>query len=228
MSLPTITAPTFTVDVKSLNKTIKMRPFLVKEEKILLLASETDDVAEIANVMRQVISACCLDELDVDALPYFDLQNIFIRLREQSIGSITDFTLICGQCSHRTPTQLDLNQIQIKETDGHTNKIDIDQGIGVIMKYPRMESLVNEKKPIYDLVVESIDKIYNDEEIFDVKEYTTDELKSFVDNLSNAHFAKIVEFFETAPKVQHLIEYKCANCETENVVLVDGVQNFFG
>lgn len=228
MTLPTISTPIFEIDVKSLNKKVKFRPFLVREEKILILAGETEEVADMVNAMRQVIKSCAKEDLDVESLPYFDLQNIFIRLREQSIGSVTDFVLICGECSHRTNTQLDLNQIQITEKEGHNNNIKLDDNVGVIMKYPRLDSMVQTEKPVYDLVVECIEKIYTDEEIFNASEYSADELNAFVDSLSNKQFEKIVEFFETAPKIQHVIEYNCANCGTKNYVVVDGVQNFFG
>lgn len=228
MTLPTITTPTFDIEVKSLKKNVKFRPFLVKEEKILILAGETEEVTEMINAMREVIRSCAKEELDVDSLPYFDIQNIFIRLREQSIGEVTDFMLICGECGHRTATQLDLSQIQITEHDGHTNSISLTDEIGVVMKYPKLDAMVDYKKPAYDLVAESIDKIHTKDEIFEVSEYSSEEISSFIDSLSNKQFEKLVNFFETAPKIEHVIDYTCGKCETKNFVVVDGIQNFFG
>jgi hypothetical protein len=228
MALPTLSVPTFDVEVYSTKEKIKMRPFLVKEEKILILAAESNQRNDMIRAMQQVITSCSDQKIDAEKLPFFDLQNIFIKLRAQSIGKESEFNLICGECGHKTPTSLDLEQIELRVTPNHTNKIMLTDEIGVIMKYPTSDVLIDEDKPIFDLVVSCIDKVFTAEEVHDAADQSYEEICSFIDGLTTEQFDKIVEFFETAPKILHNIEYTCPKCQTENTVVVDGVENFFG
>ena len=228
MALPTLSVPTFDVDVYSTKQKVRMRPFLVKEEKILILAAESNQRSDMIRAMQQVVNSCSDDIIESEKLPFFDLQNIFIKLRSQSIGKDSEFNLICGECGHKTPTTLDLDEIKLQVSDNHTNKIMIDNEIGVVMKYPTAEVLTNDDMPMFDLVVSCIDKIFTSDEIHDAQEEGYDEVAKFIDGLTNDQFEKIVEFFTTAPKIFHNIEYICSKCQTENTVVVDGVENFFG
>jgi hypothetical protein len=228
MALPTISVPTFDVEVYSTKQKVSMRPFLVREEKILILAAESNQRADMIRSMQQVINSCSDGKIDAENLPFFDIQNIFIRLRSQSIGRDSEFNLICGECGHKTPTILDLDQIELQITPDHKNKIMITDDIGVIMKYPTAEVLVDDDLPIFDLVVSCIDKIFTQDEIHDAKDQTTEEIVEFIEGLTSEQFEKIVEFFITSPKIFHNIEYTCVKCETENTVVVEGVENFFG
>lgn len=228
MALPTISVPTFDVEIYSTKQRVKMRPFLVKEEKILILAAESDQRADMIRAMQQVINSCSENKIEAEKLPFFDLQNIFIKLRSQSIGKDSEFNLICGECGHKTPTTLDLESIDLKTSPTHTNKIMITDDIGVLMKYPTAEVLVDENMPVFDLVVSCVDKVFTKEEVHEASEQTQQEIENFIDGLTSDQFEKIVEFFQTAPKISHLIEYSCPNCQTDNTVVVDGVENFFG
>lgn len=228
MALPTISVPTFDVDVYSTKQKVSMRPFLVREEKILILAAESNQRADMIRSMQQVINSCSDGKIDAEKLPFFDIQNIFIRLRSQSIGRDSEFNLICGECGHKTPTILDLDQIELQITPDHKNKIMITDDIGVIMKYPTAEVLVDDDLPVFDLVVSCIDKVFTQDEIHDAKDQTTEEIAEFIEGLTTEQFDKIVEFFITSPKIFHNIEYTCSKCETENTVVVEGVENFFG
>ena len=228
MALPTISVQTFDVEVYSKKQKVSMRPFLVREEKILILAAESNQRADMIRSMQQVINSCSDGKIDAENLPFFDIQNIFIRLRSQSIGRDSEFNLICGECGHKTPTILDLDQIELQITPDHKNKIMITDDIGVIMKYPTAEVLVDDDLPIFDLVVSCIDKIFTQDEIHDAKDQTTEEIVEFIEGLTSEQFEKIVEFFITSPKIFHNIEYTCVKCETENTVVVEGVENFFG
>lgn len=227
MSLPVLSTPKFDVKVISLNKNVKFRPFLVKEEKILILAAESEEPVEMLNAMQNIVTSCSDGEVDGGSLPFFDLQNIFIKLRGESIGGETEFNLICGECSHRTPTTLDLKTIQLKIDESHTNKIQITDDIGIIMKYPDASLLVDKNIKTYDIVLKCIDKIYTKEEIFDASEESPEELARFVDSLTTEQFEKVANFFATMPKIEHIIEYKCPNCSAENVVIMDGIESFF-
>lgn len=228
MALPTISVPTFDVEIFSTKQKVKMRPFLVKEEKILILAAESNQRTDMIRAMQQVISLCSEGKVDAETLPFFDLQNIFIRLRSQSIGSLTEFNLICGECGHKTPTTLDLETINLKTNENHSNKVMLTDSVGLIMKYPTADILANEDLPMFDLVVSCIDKVFDADEVHDASDHTKEELENYIDKLTNEQFEKIVEFFTTAPRISHLIEYACPNCQTDNTVVVDGVENFFG
>ncbi len=228
MALPTLSVPTFDVEVYSTKEKVRMRPFLVKEEKILILAAESEQRSDMIRAMQQVVASCSDGKIEAEKLPFFDLQNIFIKLRSQSIGSESEFNLICGECGHKTPTSLDLEQIKLQTHPDHTNKIMIDNEIGVLMKYPTAEILTDDDQPVFDLVVSCIDKIFTKEEVHNAAEEGYDEVAKFVDSLTTEQFDKIVQFFLTAPKIFHNIEYTCSKCQTENTVVVDGVENFFG
>lgn len=228
MALPILSVPTFDVDVFSTKEKVKMRPFLVKEEKILILAAESEQRSDMIRAMQQVVYSCSDGKLDAEKLPFFDLQNIFIRLRSQSIGKDSEFNLICGECGHKTPTTLDLDDIQLRTNPEHSNKIMIDSDIGVVMKYPTAEVLTNDDMPMFDLVVSCVDKIFTKEEVHNASEEGREEVAKFIDGLTNDQFERIVEFFLTAPKIFHNIDYVCSKCQTENSIVVDGVENFFG
>lgn len=228
MALPTLSVPTFDVDVYSTKEKVRMRPFLVKEEKILILAAESEQRSDMIRAMQQVVSSCSDGKIDAEKLPFFDLQNIFIKLRSQSIGKDSEFNLICGECGHKTPMILDLETIELKTHPDHKNKIMITDEIGVLMKYPTAEILSNEDLPMFDLVVSCVDKIFTRDEVHDAEEEGSEEVANFIDGLTSEQFEKIVEFFLTAPKIFHSIDYTCPKCQTENNVTVDGVENFFG
>lgn len=228
MALPTLSVPTFDVEVYSTKEKVRMRPFLVKEEKILILAAESSQRSDMIRAMQQVVTSCSDGKIDAEKLPFFDLQNIFIKLRAQSIGKDSEFNLICGECGHKTPMTLDLESIELKTHADHKNKVMITDDIGVLMRYPTAEVLSDEDLPMFDLVVSCIDKIFTRDEVHDAAEEGKEEVATFIDGLTTEQFEKIVEFFTTCPRISHIIEYTCSKCNTDNTVVVDGVENFFG
>lgn len=227
MPLPTMTTPTFRVKLHSLSNEIEFRPFLVKEEKILILAQESNEPKEMIKAMQDIVTSCSNGNVQGRDLPFFDLQYAFIQLRSQSIGSVTDFVLICGECGHKTETTLDLNSLTIDFPENHTNKIMLSDAVGVFMKYPKAEILVDDETPAFDLVVACIDKIFDQDEIYNAEDEGPEEVEKFINSLSTQQFEKIVEFFQTSPRLEKTIDYTCVKCETENTVLIDGVENFF-
>jgi len=227
MPLPVMNTPTFNVKIHSLNKEVEFRPFLVKEEKILILAQESNEPKEMIKAMQDIVTSCSNGAVDGRDLPFFDLQYAFIQLRSQSIGNITDFILICGECGHKTETTLDLNALTIDFPENHTNKIMLSDTVGVTMKYPKAEILVDDETPAFDLVVSCVDKIFDQDEIYDAAEEGKEEVENFINSLSTQQFEKIVEFFQTSPRLEKTIDYTCVSCGTENTVLIDGVENFF-
>lgn len=227
MPLPTMTTPTFRVKLHSLSSEIEFRPFLVKEEKILILAQESNEPKEMIKAMQDIVTSCSDGKVQGRDLPFFDLQYAFIQLRSQSIGNVTDFVLICGECGHKTETTLDLNSLTIDFPENHTNKIMLSDAVGVIMKYPKAEILVDDETPAFDLVVACVDKIFDQDEIYNAEDEGQEEVEKFINSLSTQQFEKIVEFFQTSPRLEKTIDYTCVKCETENTVLIDGVENFF-
>lgn len=227
MPLPVMNTPTFKVNIHSLNKDIEFRPFLVKEEKILILAQESNEPKEMIKAMQDIVTSCSGGAVDGRELPFFDLQYAFIQLRSQSIGNITDFILICGECGHKTETTLDLNSLTIDFPENHSNKVMLSDTVGVTMKYPKAEILVDDETPAFDLVVACVDKIFDQDEIYDAEDEGKEEVEKFINSLSTQQFEKIVEFFQTSPRLEKTIDYTCVKCGTENTVLIDGVENFF-
>jgi len=224
--LPVMETPTFYVEMIGTKEKFKFRPFLVKEEKLLIMASESEDQNEMLNAMQEIVSVCSFGKLNGNELPFFELQNIFIRLRSESIGQITEFNLVCGECGHKTPAELDLTTIKPTLTEGHTNKIDVGNGLGVIMRYPNAFDM-NGDATTYDLVVSCVDSVYTTDEVFTTKDLQRKEVEEFIDNLTSEQFKKITKFFLSMPKIEHKIEYDCPSCSTHNVVFLDGVESFF-
>jgi hypothetical protein len=228
MTLPTLSVPTFDVEVYSTKQTVRMRPFLVKEEKILILAAESNSKADMIRAMQQVITSCADNQIDAEKLPFFDLQNIFIKLRAQSIGNESEFNLICGECGHKTPTILKLDQIELQTNEEHTQKILLADDIGVIMKYPTADILTQEDMPVFDMVAMCVDKIFTQNEVHSAEEEGHEAVCNFLDGLTSEQFDMIAQFFVTSPKIYHRMDYICSKCETDNSVVIDGVENFFG
>lgn len=226
--IPVLDTPTFEVEVYSTKQKVEMRPFLVKEEKILIMAQESGKKEDMLKAMQDIVSACSKGSLNGKELPFFDLQNIFLRLRSQSIGGTSEFNLICGECQHRTPFELNLDSIELVTTDNHTNKIQLTDEVGVIMRYPTAEELVNDELKVFDIVVSCIDAIYTKEDVHSTKDESKEDVSNWVEQLTAEQFEKISKFFETSPRLEKIIEYKCPKCETENVVVMDGLESFFG
>jgi hypothetical protein len=228
MALPTLNTPTFKVPVYSQNKKeYDFRPFLVREEKILLMAQESGNPNEMIESMQNAITSCSDGKVDGHKLPFFDLQNIFIQLRINSIGAVTDFELICGECSNHTPIKLDLKELQLKFAEDHSNKVALTPEVGVIMNYPTAKILTDTTTPAFDIVVDCVDKIYSGDEVYDAKEEGREEVVKFIESLTKEQFDMIIKFFETTPRIEKVVEYTCGKCNTDNVVLIDGIENFF-
>lgn len=224
--LPTLNTPTFFIEMIGNKEKVKFRPFLVKEEKLLILASESEDKQEMLNVMQEIVSVCSFGKVDGRELPIFELQNIFIKLRSQSIGQISEFNLVCGECGHKTPSGLDLESIKPTVHENHSNKIQLTPELGVIMRYPTAND-IREDMSTFDLVVNCIDTVFTKDEVFSTKDIVRQEVEQFVDGLTSEQFKNIAEFFITMPRIEHRIEYSCPSCETNNIVILDGIESFF-
>lgn len=243
MALPKIAAPIFELNLPSTGQAVKYRPFLVKEQKILLLALESEDQKSITTAIKQIINNCAIDPVDVDKLPTFDLEYFFVRLRAKSINERVDLRMshpafknkLGEECSHQTNVSFDLMELEVSKTPNHTDTILLDDvnGIGIKLKYPTMEidaSLTGDETQM-DLatisVINAIDYIYDKENVYKKEDHTKQELLDFIDNLSQEQFTKLASFFETMPKLKHMIKWKCGKCGQEDESELEGMSNFF-
>ena len=233
MPLPTIEVPNYIIDIVSVPESITYRPFLVKEEKILLTALTGEDETEIINAIKQIISNCIVNpQLNIDMLPIFDIENLFINLRSKSVGAESTITYPCNECEENNQFEINLDDIQLNTNKNHTYHIDlIEDVIGVTMKYPSVDVLstedTSEVAQVYDLVSNCIDVVYTQEEEFKMEDYTAQERTDFFESLTQAHFLKIQEFFDTMPYVYYDLKYECEHCKYKEKIELRGIQNFF-
>jgi len=246
MALPKLNSPIHELTLPSTGKEVKYRPFLVKEQKLLLMALESKEQKEMMRAMKQIINNCAIDKIDVDQLPMFDLEYFFIKLRAKSVGEIIELQLThpnntnsdIRECSHVTKFKLNLMEVEVQKDADHTNKILIDEDamIGVCLKYPTMAladkmQLVTQKSQIesvLDLVAESIEYIYDKDNVYPAKDTSKKELLDFVNDLSQDQFRKLTDFFGNMPKLKHNLKWTCSECGCEDSVEVEGMANFFG
>ena len=246
MGLPTIAVPEYTLTIPSTGKEIKYRPFLVKEEKILLIALESEDDAEVINAIKNIIQSCIFGDYDVSSMPTFDLEYIFLQLRAKSKGEVIDLKYECPKCKIEIEVHVNTNDVQIQLTKGHTNKIELTEELGVIMKYPTIElqsavaQFADEKRQIegiFQMISSSIEMIYDKENTYPVKDHTEEEINTFLESLTDEHFQKISTFFDTMPKLEHKIQVNCTNkvgkgknkskCGYKEEQTLSGLQSFF-
>jgi T4 bacteriophage base plate protein len=243
MPLPKISTPLFELNLPSSGKSIKYRPFLVKEQKILLLAMEGDDAKAINNAIKQIITNCSTDEIDVDKLPTFDLEYVFTKLRAKSIGENVDLKMRHPnsknkkgeECTGETLVKVDLMTLEVSKGDGHTDTIVLDEetGIGVKMRYPTLTNDMQFSGDETELelaamsIGNAIEYVFDKENVYKREDQTLDEINEFIDNLSQAQFEKLAKFFSTMPKLKQTIKWKCTKCKQDEEVTVEGMTNFF-
>jgi hypothetical protein len=236
MALPKLATPTFALEIPSNGKRVRFRPFVVKEEKALLMAAQSDDPNDMIDAVKDVISSCVTDtEIDVDKLPYFDLEYIFLNIRAKSIGEIVklEYRHTGGKnyqgivCEAVTPIEINLEQVKVEKTENHTNKIKIDDIMGIVMRYPTFNDvkLVSTGSDEMEMLAKCVVSVYDNENVYD-----PDNLQDsidFIESLNNTQFAKIMEFIETMPKLKHTFKYNCKGCGQEDTVTLEGLSDFF-
>ena len=237
MALPIVDLPTHELEIPSNKKKIKFRPFLVKEEKVLLLALESDDEKNIRNAVLNLLKGCISSRVKIDNLATFDLEYIFLNIRAVSVGEVVDINVTC-QDDEKTQVkyQLNLTDVQVNFPEGHSNKIMLTDTTGVIMRYPSFNRFVDNQfankelteETVIEVIGESIDQIFQGEEVFDDSTTTPKEFVEFVESLTNEQLVKLQEFFQTSPRLEHT--FKVTNPETgvESDYTLAGLQAFFG
>ena len=237
MPLPKITTSEHELVLPSNGKTVKYRPFLVKEEKILILALEGANQKEITNAVKQVIKACVITRgIKIEQLPAFDIEYLFLNIRAKSVGESIDLLVTCGDDGKtEVAVNVPINDIQVVKSEEHSTDIEIGGGYIVKMKYPSLNQFIETNftedtdtvEQSFSIISSCIDMVYNDEEMFTASECTKKELKEWVESLTSAQFAKIEKFFETMPKLQHTLKVVNPNTKKENTVVLEGLTDFF-
>jgi hypothetical protein len=242
--LPKIDVPVYECVLPSNKKKVKFRPFLVKEQKLLLMASESVEVKDVIDSIKQVVKNCLLDEVDVDALPVFDLEFLFLNLRARSVSEVVKVKYKCNnivgqkedgddkRCDNIVDIEVNVLEINPEFGEGHSNKIELTDKLGIQFKYPTFEMIESmagkeENEVIFDLIIKCIDYIYDDEQIYYSKDVTEDEIIDFIDSLTQEHLENIKEFFDTMPKVKKSVSFDCSKCGHHEDIDIEGVQNFF-
>ena len=237
MALPKMNAPLYNVTIPSLKKEVKFRPFLVKEEKALLLAQQSEDSKVMVNTLKSVIESCIVDQVDVDKLAIFDYEYLFTQIRAKSVGEEVDLYFLCDTCDDpkaKAHVTIDISKFAIEFPEGHDTKIELFDDVGVIMKNPGIETLDKLSKikegdidSIFDVVAECIETIYTTEEAYNVKDQTKQEVIEFLENLTQEQFKKVESFFLTMPKLRQKVEYDCPVCQKHHVKTMEGLESFF-
>jgi hypothetical protein len=232
MALPKLSYPTFEVTIPSTNKTIKMRPFLVREEKILLVAQQTEEPKEVVNAIKQVIVNCSIDQFNVEDLTTFDLEFLFIKLRARSVNSVIKLRYRDNEDNQSYDVECDLDQVEIVRTEGHTNIIQINDNMTMVMKYPRAELMqtldpsMNESEIFFELLSSCIEEVIENGTHHDARNSTKEEVEEFIASLDVNTFQKIQEFFQTMPKIKHELKYT-NSLGHERTVVLDNINDFF-
>jgi hypothetical protein len=231
MALPKLEVQTYNTKLPSTGQTVIYRPFLVKEHKILLTLLDSDN-EEIARVVKNLVDACTFNKLDIEKLASFDIEFLFLLLRARSIGENMDLILTCKNCEHKNEVTVNLLNAKIEKTEGHSNIIKITDNISIVMKYPKIDDSFRyfqntNTDEIFDFVLSSIETIINDDETYDTKEQTKEELTEFVNSMSKEQFDRLENFFVSMPKLTQEVVKVCSNCNYENKILLEGLENFF-
>ena len=237
MALPKIDVPIYELTVPSTDEKIKYRPFLVKEEKLLLIAMESGENSDILRAVKDIVDACTFNKMKIGNMPMFDVEYIFLQIRAKAVGEVSTLRILCrDDMKTYAKVEVDLNEIEVRVTDAHTNKIELSDEMGVIMKYPTVDSFVENKiddispANMLDVIITCIDKIYDKkgEEVYDAKDSTKQELIDFVEQMNTTQFADVQKFFDTMPSLTHEITVKNPKTKKESKVTLSGLNDFFG
>ena len=239
MPLPKIATPTYSMVLPSLEKEINYRPFLVKEEKLLVLALESEDTKQITTAIKAVLKSCVLTKgIKVESLPTFDIEFLFLNIRGKSVGEQIDVNVICPDYEKTSvKVVIDLDDIKVQKTESHTNKVQLDKNLMMELKYPSLDEFIknnfdfkdeNAMEQSFKLIASCIDKIYNEEEVWVAGDCTKKEITEFLESMNSQQFKKIEEFFTTMPKLSHTIKVKNPETKVESEVVLEGLASFFG
>ena len=238
MPLPKIATPTYELELPSTGQSIIYRPFLVKEEKLLVLALETEDTKQITTAIKNVLKNCVLTKgIKVDQLPTFDIEFLFLNIRGKSVGEEIEINIICPDDEEtQVPVTIDLDDIKVQKNDEHTNQIKLDKDLMMELKYPSLEQFIknnfdfndaNAMDQSFDLIATCIDKIYTADEVWAAADCTKKEIKEFLEQMNSVQFKEIETFFETMPKLSHKVKVTNPKTKVKSDVVLEGLASFF-
>ena len=237
MALPKLTTPTYELEIPSTDEKIKYRPFLVKEEKILMMAMESKASADITQAVKDIVSECTFNKVKIDNMPMFDVEYIFLQIRSKSVGEISKLKLLCPDDKETyADVEVDLNAVKVQVGDDHTNKIELGNGMGMIMKYPTIDSFaesgIKDINPsnMLEVISTCIEQIYEEDgkKTYDTKDQTKKEVTDWIEQLNTKQFKDVQNFFDTMPKLKHDITIKNPKTKKESKITLLGLNDFFG
>ena len=237
MPLPTIATPTYELTLPSNNKKVKYRPFLVKEEKVLILAMESEDTKQINTAITDVLNACILTRgIKIDSLPTFDIEYLFLNVRAKSVGEVVDLVVTCEDDGEtKVDISVNLDDIKVERNKKHKKDIKLDNNLSLRLKYPSMEQFIKSNFDFegtnvdasFKMIAGCIDQIYNEEEAWPATDYSEKERIEFLDQLNTKQFKEVEQFFDTMPKLSHKLVVKNPNTGVDNNVVLEGLASFF-
>jgi hypothetical protein len=238
MPLPKISTPTYELELPSTGQTIQYRPFLVKEEKLLVIALESEDTKQITTAIKTVIKSCILTKnIKVESLPTFDIEYLFLNIRGKSVGEELEVNIICPDDGEtQVPVTINLDDIKVQKNEEHSNRIKLDDSIMMEMKYPSLDQFIksnfdfsdkNAMDQSFELIASCIDKIFTEEEVWTAADVTKKEMADFLESMNSSQFKDIEKFFETMPKLSHAIKVTNPVTEVESEVVLEGLASFF-
>ena len=240
MPLPKIATPSYELELPSTGKTIQYRPFLVKEEKLLVIALESEDTKQITNAIKAVIKSCVLTKgVKVEALPTFDIEFLFLNIRGKSVGENIDLKLVCPDDEKtEVSVSINLDDIKVQKPEGHSKQIKLDDNLMMELKYPSLNEFIKNnfdpndksKNPMdqsFDLIGSCIDKIYNEDEVWVADDCSKKEINEFLDSMNSNQFKEVEKFFETMPKLSHTVKVYNPTTKVESDVVLEGLASFF-
>ena len=238
MPLPTIVTPTYELELPSTGKKVKYRPFLVKEEKLLVLALETENTKDISTAIKTVLKNCIQSRgVKVENLPTFDIEYLFLNIRGKSVGEDIEVNLISPDDEvTEVPVTINIDDIKIQKSEDHNKKVKLDDTLMMEMKYPSLDQFIQSNFDFgddvsmdqsFDLIASCIDKIYNEEEVWSTADCTKKEVKEFLEQMNSMQFKEIEKFFETMPKLSHSVTFTNPKTKVESTVVLEGLSSFF-
>ena len=238
MPLPKIATPTYELELPSTGQSIQYRPFLVKEEKVLVIALESEDNKQITTAIKAVLKSCILTKgVKVESLPTFDIEYLFLNIRGKSVGEELEVNVICPDDGETTvPVVINLDEIEVQKDENHSNKIKIDDSIMMELKYPSLDQFIknnfdfNDKNAMdqsFDLIASCIDKVYTEDEVWATADCTKKEVKEYLESMNSQQFKEIEAFFETMPKLSHTIKVTNPKTKVKSDVVLEGLASFF-
>ena len=236
MALPKLNTPTYELEIPSTDEKIKYRPFLVKEEKILLMAMESKDNAQIINAVKDIVQSCTFEKVNVSTMPMFDMEYIFLNIRAKSVGEISKLKVLCPDDKKTyASVELDLTKVEVQVGDDHTNKIELTDDMGMIMTYPTIDSFLDsgiekiDANNMLDVISTCVLQIYENkgEKVYQAKDQTKKELTEFVESMNTGQFKQVQSFFDTMPKLKHTIKVKNPKTKKSSDVTLTGLNDFF-